>query len=487
MADLRWNSVNANFNDVNSAMGNSLSGLSQAGTIFGDLRKSILDEEQRAVDNAHREKVFDENVRQFGLNYALDEDKLFETGRHNKESERLIGEGHDVQREGIQADAPLKEQETIAAQLSNSNTRDTREAQDAAENANIYFNLPANDRQSVNKQMEEQITALQQSIPNIADPKERISAERQLSRMQAQYKILTDPFTKETLTTNERANRINSIVSLYTGQNFDATRAVSELELGQKLQTREDNFEKEANQSVASAMKGMYAADQDLIKQAVPIARRMATHDGEFDWKEYNRFLALLQNPHTNADGKQSYDKRGIDLWGMVARETADALKEYINSNGTKGPLAGVHAVNEQRIMKERAEAEAAASSTGDKPDGSDKQNDNVNPATLTPLALDYREKQLLQDLPKVENITIDSPEVQARKKQLLRARYANMPEKEIPASELESLDEEVLQEIREKLQQKRAQVTRTIDIERGYKQTPLYHILKYFGLEEKY
>ena len=388
MADLSWNSVNANFNDVNSAMGNSIIGISQAGTIFGELRKSILDEEQRAVDNAFREKQFNEQVSQFAATHGLDENKLKEQIRHNQESERLTGVGHDVQRRGqdisesnnirsnntsryntdvnyqsvldrIQADAPLNEQQTIAAQLGNSNTRDTREAQDAAENANIYLNLPVNDRQVVNKQMQEQMTALQQSIPNIADPIERISAERQLSRMQAQYKILTDPFTSETLTANERANRINSVSSLFTGQNFDATRAASELELGQTLQTRQDDFEKGANQSLASARNGLFAADQELVNQATQIGRRMATHDGKLDWNEYNRFLAQLQNPHTTADGKKVYDERGVDLWGMTARETANTLKEYINSDGTKGSLAGVHAANEQSIMKERAAIQA--------------------------------------------------------------------------------------------------------------------------------
>ena len=100
MADLRWNSVNANFNDVNSAMGNSISGISQAGTIFGNLRKSILDEEQRAVDNAFREKQFDEQVSQFATTHGLDENKLREQIRHNQESERLTGEGHEVQKRG---------------------------------------------------------------------------------------------------------------------------------------------------------------------------------------------------------------------------------------------------------------------------------------------------------------------------------------------------------------------------------------------------
>ena len=78
---IQWNDVRANFNDANSAMGNAQKGLSQAGTVFGELRKSILDEEQRAIENDYRQKVFDENVRQFGLQYALDQDKFAEQKR----------------------------------------------------------------------------------------------------------------------------------------------------------------------------------------------------------------------------------------------------------------------------------------------------------------------------------------------------------------------------------------------------------------------
>ena len=93
--------------------GNSIRGISQAGTIFGDLRKSILDEEQKAIDNAYREKEFNEQVSQFAATHGLDENMLKEQIRHNQESERLIGEGHDVQREGIQANAPLIKQHPI--------------------------------------------------------------------------------------------------------------------------------------------------------------------------------------------------------------------------------------------------------------------------------------------------------------------------------------------------------------------------------------
>ena len=82
--DIQWKDVNVNFNDTNSAMANAREGISKAGTVFGELRKAILDEEQRAVENAYKQKVFDENVRQFGLQHALNRDKFAEEQLQHK-------------------------------------------------------------------------------------------------------------------------------------------------------------------------------------------------------------------------------------------------------------------------------------------------------------------------------------------------------------------------------------------------------------------
>ena len=75
---INWQQVKADFNDTNEAMKTGIGAISQAGTVFGELRKSILDQEQREIDNAYREKTFNENVRQFGLRHALDEDRFRE-------------------------------------------------------------------------------------------------------------------------------------------------------------------------------------------------------------------------------------------------------------------------------------------------------------------------------------------------------------------------------------------------------------------------
>ena len=95
MADLRWNPINANFNDANSAMGNSLTGISHAGTIFGDVRKTILAQEQNAIDNAYREQALNEQMRQFGLSHKL------EIAKHelDKDDFNLKGDEFKIRRE----------------------------------------------------------------------------------------------------------------------------------------------------------------------------------------------------------------------------------------------------------------------------------------------------------------------------------------------------------------------------------------------------
>lgn len=103
MADLRWNPINANFNDANSAMGNSLTGISHAGTIFGDVRKTILAQEQNAIDNAYREQALNEQIREFGLSHKL------EIAKHelDKDEFNLKGDEFKIRREA--ADILAKE------------------------------------------------------------------------------------------------------------------------------------------------------------------------------------------------------------------------------------------------------------------------------------------------------------------------------------------------------------------------------------------
>lgn len=79
----QWGQVNADFSNSSRMFDSFQKGLSNAGTIFGQLRASILEEEQRAVENAFREKNLSEQIRQFGITSGLDRDRLKEDIRYH--------------------------------------------------------------------------------------------------------------------------------------------------------------------------------------------------------------------------------------------------------------------------------------------------------------------------------------------------------------------------------------------------------------------
>lgn len=83
MAVIQWNQIKPDFSSSNRSMQNAMSGLSNAGTVFDKLRQSILDEEQRALDNAYKQQTFDENVRQFEARLAADEAKALADREHD--------------------------------------------------------------------------------------------------------------------------------------------------------------------------------------------------------------------------------------------------------------------------------------------------------------------------------------------------------------------------------------------------------------------
>ena len=53
-SNIGWDDTRVSFNDANAAMGNAGAGISQAGNVFDQLTKLVLDEQQKAVDNKYR-------------------------------------------------------------------------------------------------------------------------------------------------------------------------------------------------------------------------------------------------------------------------------------------------------------------------------------------------------------------------------------------------------------------------------------------------
>lgn len=76
-----WNEIKADFTGSNQLIKTAGDMWSQAGTVFGQMRKEILEQEQREIENAFREKALAEKARQFDLGYDLDVDKFKEANR----------------------------------------------------------------------------------------------------------------------------------------------------------------------------------------------------------------------------------------------------------------------------------------------------------------------------------------------------------------------------------------------------------------------
>ena len=171
---IQWKDVNVNFNDVNSAMANAQSGISTAGTVFGELRKAILDEEQKAIDNAHRQRVFDENVRQFGLQHALNQDKLTEQIRANQANEANTRRGQDLNYKSSMASVGVQNAR-LAFEQNKWNTLQSEKEKDRQALASIADNLFAS-----RNELDKKITDTQTLLDQTTDPAEKTKLENTL-------------------------------------------------------------------------------------------------------------------------------------------------------------------------------------------------------------------------------------------------------------------------------------------------------------------
>ena len=192
---IQWKDVNVNFNDVNSAMANAQSGISNAGTVFGELRKAILNEEQKAIDNAHRQKVFDENVRQFGLQHALNQDKLAEQIRANQANEANIRRGQDLSNKAAMASIGVQNAR-LAFDRSKWNTQQEQLNRDREILANIYKGV-AEEQNTVNNSIKQ----LEKELDSTTDPVKKTNLQNQLNGLKVQRNQLSASALDQTVRT----------------------------------------------------------------------------------------------------------------------------------------------------------------------------------------------------------------------------------------------------------------------------------------------
>ena len=460
MADLRWDSINANFNDVNGAMGNSIRGISQAGTVFGDLRKSILDEEQRAVDNAFREKAFDEQVSQFAATHGLNENKLREQIRHNQESERLTGEGQKVQMRGQDlshkaAMAGVGVQRDSLALARSEQDRNALFRKDYAEITSSLYGQ----RDSLDQQITQGKTELEAAqAAGTITPEQLKERQAQLDRLATQRKELSDTAIQASIQREMGMRGWGGDRAIVTpSDNLAATeqaRAVKGVEQSLKTQQAYEQSQVKANKMVEKL--GLGQEDTAALQRAMAMIQQ--TNPRLKPEVAMSILTSFYPTTGENFSGRNKFDVPIFDTDYIVNFDPNDGNNpiavRIAQAGGTSSNLIGGGNSDTSQIPQQQT------------PDAQP-----VNLSGLTPEALDYREQQVLQSLPTVESVTKETPEVQTRFDQLYRASYGNMPRSEVPASELKTLEERALQDARNTIQQMRTKATSQFKDERSRRQ----------------
>lgn len=349
---LQWNDVRVNFNDTNSAMANAQSGISKVGTVFGELRKSILDEEQRAVENAYKQKVFDENVRQFGLQYALNQDKLAEQIRSNKANEANTIRGQDLNYKSTIRGQDLNYKSSMASvgaqnarlnfERSKWNALQSEKEKDKQTLASIANNL-YNSRTNLNKEIEN----TQNLLDKESDPTKK-------SMLESKLNILNQDRTVMSATGLDNQFRI---LAGMNGINVEKTPFTNEALLEQSGLAASKKSNKEARekeeQSTIDATKtikdlNLTPGQQDLAfkvlsraKELYPdvpsnivanVLARTPTYNAWLDWNGKNAFDYDLR---TNSMLQDFIEGKGLDT-NLFNQSLANESIKYMRNNRKK-------------------------------------------------------------------------------------------------------------------------------------------------------
>ena len=337
---IQWNDVRANFNDANSAMGNAQKGLSQAGTVFGELRKSILDEEQRAVENDYRQKVFDENVRQFGLQYGLDQDKLAEQIRAAQ-----AGEAHDAavlkaQIESGNADRALRAQE-IAAQRAYNMGRLGLEQQEFKHRMDSYKKEMAARQAGIDavtkaEEVNKQVTFLNTQIKDVDNKIESVNTMPDL-----QFKLIYGKdATKDSVIkqlTDQKTN-LNNQLSSFGEQALLATSASGRAKIFEDTYLKKGGDGSYVGPNWLNTQAG-YEREDTKTKKA--LAAKTAENNREYDTNIYKKLKDAYPDINVNdlASAMSIYNdlRKNKELSGP---EAFNMIVSNVKEKGRFGQLA---------------------------------------------------------------------------------------------------------------------------------------------------
>ena len=440
----RWNDVRADFRDSNQAFGIAQQGISNAGTVFGQLRASILAEEQKSVDNAFREKQLGENIRQFGLTNALEKDKFGETQRRNL----VLEEDADLDRTQQFDIANMQNRTAMAGVAAQNRGTSLREKMYNDEQNRLAIQ-----------------TKVHQDILGEAQALEKEKADLTAG-------INSGTLTGNSLTTSKaRLAQIDGIIRTdYTASALDK-RIANEIAIrgGGIVPATSMSNEATAEQAITTAAitKNTEAAksfDQSQIK-ANEIQSKLNL--GTEDSAALQRAMSMVQQqyptlkPETAMSILSSYYPPTGEITSSrqkfdVPIGETDYLVKFNPTDGNN-PLA-------VRLAQAAGKGENLLSGSGDTtkiPDSTPKEQP-ISLGNLTDEALAYQREKILASQPNEPS----SEQIQTRFNQLVRSSWGDMSTDKIPPNALKTLEERALQDARTAIQKERTQATSRIDDE---------------------
>ena len=417
-SNIGWDDTRASFNDANAAMGNAGAGISQAGNVFGQLTKLVLDEQQKAVDNKYRAQLFDENVKQFGMQYALAQDELGEEILSNRNMEGLTARGQDVQSRG--QDLSYKASMASVGVENARNALLQKQYDDIKKKEAIYAKATQNEIENRNV-LDAKISANKNLVGPVTP-----EMSTQLDRDKELRKSLTSRQIAENIAIKSaQEGYVEPLTGLLAADiaQTDA-RAMKSTEL--KLVRQKELEQSQLNSSKMIDSLNLVSGDKSKVTSAV--TQLVAAYGIS---PEVATSAIISMYPTTGAwtsfSGQQKLDTPFFEI--------GDKLDNF-NATDIKNPI--VQAVlpyikDKKDIPTEEEDVASPPSSPLSRP---------VDLSTLTDSALKYREDQLTSSLPKPSDVEAKDPDVQNIYKELYRQSQGDRDITNVPEKELQALQE---------------------------------------------
>lgn len=335
-----WNPLRADFSDSNQALGIAQRGLSDAGTIFGNIRASMLKAEQDAVENAFREKQLAENARQFGITSA-------EAARNNDLDFTSSMTGHDITARGQDISAQtaanklaLDQREFAIKEADALRANQERQLYNQAIQNAFYgdpkakeqFNLNSTRIQELNNQLSKPMVPLTGTVLDLYNPALSAKGKEGLVKERNQLIAANKQLERDLLPAVSRQELVDRANRGLAASGFGYLAAPTLLKEGNE----ETNTARAREVAIATANAGRVAKEEERdfkTRQDLAKAARESKKDAQ---KTLSKLLEQsTPNQMIGSNYRDEFNKglEYLDSQGFDPRDVATVLSRYNTSD----------------------------------------------------------------------------------------------------------------------------------------------------------